>query len=65
MENVGTVLDNRPIEIGKQDFECIRINNCFYVYKTMFIKEWWEQQSDITLITRLRRFGKTLNLSVV
>ncbi len=54
----------RTIGIGKQDFEKIIINNNFYVDKTMFIKEWWENDDDVTLITRPRRFGKTLLMSM-
>lgn len=51
--------------IGIQDFEKIIVRNCFYVDKTMFIKEWWENNDDVTLITRPRRFGKTLNMNMV
>ena len=53
------------IPIGKQNFRSLREKNCFYVDKTSFIKEWWESEQDVTLITRPRRFGKTLNLSMV
>ena len=56
---------NRTIGIGLQDFEAIRKKNIFYVDKTKFIKEWWENDDVVTLITRPRRFGKTLNLSMV
>lgn len=38
---------------------------CFYVDKTSLIKEWWEGKDDVTLITRPRRFGKTLNMSML
>ncbi len=55
----------RRIGIGKQDFEDIRIKNIFYVDKTHFIREWWEAEDDVTLITRPRRFGKTLNMSML
>ena len=55
----------RPVGIGIQDFSRIRENNCFYVDKTNFIKEWWESYNDTTLITRPRRFGKTLNMSML
>lgn len=55
----------RSIGIGLQDFEKIRKQNLFLVDKTMFIKEWWEENDDVTLITRPRRFGKTLTLSMV
>ncbi len=45
------------ISIGNQDFESIRTKNCFYIDKTNMIKEWWENQDTVTLITRPRRFG--------
>lgn len=53
------------IAIGSQSFEKIRITQSFYVDKTDFIREWWEQNDDVTLITRPRRFGKTLNMSMM
>lgn len=55
----------RVISIGAQDFESIILKNCFYVDKTDFIKEWWDSQDVVTLITRPRRFGKTLNMSML
>ena len=55
----------KTISIGKQDFASLREHNCFYIDKTDFIKEWWNSQDDVTLITRPRRFGKTLNMSMV
>ena len=55
----------KTIGIGKQDFASLREHNCFYIDKTDFIKEWWNSQDDVTLITRPRRFGKTLNMSMV
>ncbi|MCI8558167.1 MAG: AAA family ATPase [Lachnospiraceae bacterium] len=54
----------RTVGIGIQNFEKIRDNNLFYVDKTKFIKEWWENGDDVTLITRPRRFGKTLTMSM-
>ena len=56
---------SRTIAIGRQDFEKIRINDNFYVDKTDFIRQWWEEGDDVTLITRPRRFGKTLNMSML
>lgn len=53
------------IGIGIQSFEKIRKNHYFYIDKTDFIREWWESGDDVTLITRPRRFGKTLNMSMV
>ena len=54
----------RTVGIGLQNFEKIRERRCFYVDKTKFIKEWWENLDDVTLITRPRRFGKTLTMSM-
>ncbi len=55
----------RTISIGAQDFGKIRTNNYFYVDKTDFIRQWWESADEVTLITRPRRFGKTLNMSML
>ena len=55
----------RTIGIGNQDFETIRKENYFYIDKTDFIREWWESGDSVTLITRPRRFGKTLNMSML
>ncbi len=55
----------RTVGIGIQDFEKMITRRVFYVDKTMFIKEWWESMDDVTLITRPRRFGKTLTMSMV
>lgn len=55
----------RTVAIGVQDFEHLIIRNCFYVDKTKFIKEWWEKGDSVTLITRPRRFGKTLTMNML
>ena len=55
----------RIVGIGKQNFESIINTKAFYIDKTAFIKEWWENLDDVTLITRPRRFGKTLTLNMV
>lgn len=55
----------KKIAIGIQDFEKLITNQYFYVDKTEFIREWWGGGDDVTLITRPRRFGKTLNMSMV
>jgi len=55
----------RTVAIGIQDFEKVRRGNYFYIDKTAFIKEWWESGDEVTLITRPRRFGKTLNMSML
>lgn len=46
----------RAIGIGSQDFETVRKERYFYIDKTNFIKEWWENGDSVTLITRPRRF---------
>lgn len=55
----------RTPAIGIQDFSEIIENKCFYVDKTTFIKEWWENMDKVTLIARPRRFGKTLTMSML
>ncbi|WP_285823660.1 AAA family ATPase [Schaedlerella arabinosiphila] len=55
----------RTVGIGHQDFEQMITTENFYIDKTMFIKEWWENNDAVTLITRPRRFGKTLNLDMI
>ena len=50
--------------LGYQDFEEVRTQHIFYIDKTDFIREWWEYADKVTLITRPRRFGKTLNMSM-
>ena len=55
----------RVVPIGIQNFEKLVSNDSFYIDKTEFIKEWWESRDEVTLITRPRRFGKTLNLSML
>ncbi len=55
----------RTVSIGAQDFEELITKNNFYVDKTLFIKEWWESDDKVTLITRPRRFGKTLNMNML
>lgn len=56
---------NPKVSIGNQNFEKLRKYRAFYVDKTDFIREWWENPDEVTLITRPRRFGKTLNLSMM
>ena len=55
----------RIVRIGVEFFERIIENNYFYVDKTLFIKEFLEKRGDVTLITRPRRFGKTLNMHMM
>ncbi len=51
--------------MGIQNFDDIITNHYFYVDKTNFIKEWWGSGDAVTLITRPRRFGKTLTMSMI
>lgn len=60
-----TVITGNAVSIGNQGFDNIRKNNSFYVDKTALVKEWWESGDAVTLITRPRRFGKTLNMSML
>ena len=56
---------NKTVGIGYQDFERLIKEDNFYIDKTTFIKEWWESKDIVTLIARPRRFGKTLNMSML
>lgn len=58
-------ITGKKVGVGIQSFEEIRSTGAFYVDKTSFISQWWENEHDVTLITRPRRFGKTLNLSMI
>lgn len=55
----------RTVAIGIQQYNELIEKNYFYIDKTSFIKEWWEGGDSVTLINRPRRFGKTLNISMV
>lgn len=55
----------KRIGIGKQDFAALMENQCFYIDKTDLVRQWWDSGDDVTLITRPRRFGKTLNMSML
>ena len=56
---------SRTVGIGIQDFAKLIEGKYFYIDKTSFIKEWWESGDDVTIITRPRRFGKTLNMNMI
>ena len=58
-------MNENKAALGYQDFEEVRTEHIFYIDKTYFIREWWEYADKVTLITRPRRFGKTLNMSTV
>ena len=55
----------KDVAIGIQSFAELREKDCVYVDKTDSIREWWDSKDSVTLITRPRRFGKTLNMSMV
>lgn len=55
----------RTVGIGIQSFEKLIMENSFYIDKTDFIRQWWENKDDVTLIARPRRFGKTLNMNML
>lgn len=55
----------RTVGIGIQSFDKLIRNQYLYIDKSNFIKEWWESGDDVTLITRPRRFGKTLNMNML
>ena len=55
----------KDVGMGIQSFEDIIKKDCFYIDKTSFIKEWWESKDSVTLIARPRRFGKSLNMSML
>lgn len=55
----------RSVSIGNQSFASVREKSCFYIDKTDFIREWWESDDVVTLLTRPRRFGKTFNMDML
>ena len=63
--SIGSQKTAKTVSIGAQRFDKLRRMGCFYIDKTSFIKEWWESGDDVTLVTRPRRFGKTLNMDMV
>ena len=62
---INTANLTNTVGIGIQNFMELRENHNFYIDKTSFIREWWESNDSVTLITRPRRFGKTLNMSMI
>ena len=56
---------HQTISLGNTAFASIREANSFYIDKTDFIRQWWKSQDVATLITRPRRFGKSLNLNML
>ena len=50
----------KTVSLGIEDFGRMRASNYFYIDKTAFIREWWEKAALVTVLTRPRRFGKSL-----
>ena len=55
----------RPMPVGIEDFKDLVTGNYYFIDKTRFIRELIDTQGKVTLITRPRRFGKTLSLSML
>lgn len=55
----------KPLPIGVDDFEKLRVNGYYYVDKTLLIKELIDKKGEVNLFTRPRRFGKSLNMSML
>ncbi len=55
----------RKVPIGTEDFKKLRQRNCYYVDKTLLIKEFLDTSAEVSLFARPRRFGKTLNMSML
>lgn len=55
----------KPLPIGVDDFKKLITSGYYYVDKTLFIKELLDKKGDVNLFTRPRRFGKTLNMSML
>lgn len=64
-QKLGKGMIRKPLPIGVDDFKKLRINGYYYVDKTRFIKDLLDKKGEVNLFTRPRRFGKTLNLSML
>ena len=64
-DDPGRKAMRKTVSIGMQDFASLIENQYFYIDKTDFIREWWDRGDQVTLITRPRRFGKSLNMSML
>ena len=53
------------VGIGESDFKMLRMQNCYFIDKSMYIKDIIDNDSKVVLVTRPRRFGKTLNMSML
>ncbi len=54
-----------PLPVGVDDFEKLRKEQYYYIDKTLFIKDLLDMKGEVNLFTRPRRFGKTLNMSML
>lgn len=58
-------MDHKPLPVGVDDFEKLVTRGYYYIDKTWFMKELLDKKGDVNLFTRPRRFGKTLNMSML
>lgn len=58
-------MDYKPLPVGVDNFEKLITRGYYFVDKTLFIKELLDKKGDVNLFTRPRRFGKTLNMSML
>jgi len=58
-------MEKKGIAIGQSDFDSLIRNDCYYVDKSLFIRDILDAKAQVTLITRPRRFGKTLNMNML
>lgn len=63
--NNERVMEMKKIPIGTKSFSRLVEGNYYFVDKTLMIKEFLDRGTDVTLITRPRRFGKTINMSMM
>lgn len=63
--NNERVMEMKKIPIGTKSFSRLVEGNYYFVDKTLMIKEFLDRRTDVTLITRPRRFGKTINMSMM
>ena len=61
----GKVEERKSLPIGNDDFAEIRTDNCYYVDKSLLIKDFLDMNDKVALVARPRRFGKTLNMTML
>ena len=57
--------ERKSLPIGNDDFAEIRTDNCYYVDKSLLIKDFLDMNDKVALVARPRRFGKTLNMTML